>query len=154
MKYISENRLSDFDFHDGKFVLESLEDHHLTVNASFLNIHKTAEQNPFDTDMEIANARITFRDFCLQSYESVRPRNQDGTYDMPQVVLWADEARSCFSRQLEAGITVFDLGIFDGATYYLDALGQDPFFTVRFTFDSVVIEWDDYKKEAWYESLR
>ena len=35
---------------------------------------------------------------------------------------------------------------------YLDAFSKDPFFTICFTFKSVKIEWDEYKKEAWYIS--
>lgn len=156
MKYNSVNRLSDFEFHDAWFSLDSFVNNCLTVKALYLNIHKDAEQNPNETDMEIANALITFKEFKLQSYEHVCGRKQDenGNFysDDPQIVLHGEEAYICFLAQLKAGLTVFDLGTTDTSLHFIDAISKDPFFTVRFTFESVVIEWDDYKKEAWYTS--
>ena len=35
--------------------------------------------------------------------------------------------------------------------YERGALGMDPYFSVRFIFSDVEIEWDDYRKKAWYE---
>ncbi|MBQ3597649.1 MAG: hypothetical protein II987_00100 [Clostridia bacterium] len=156
MKYNSVNRLSDFEFHDAWFSLDTFENNCLTVKALCLNIHKDAEQNPYETDMEIANALITFKGFKLQSYEPIRGWKQDENgnrySDDPQIVLHGEEAYVCFLLQLKEGITVFDLGATDTSVHFIDAISKDPFFTVRFTFESVVIEWDDYKKEAWYTS--
>ena len=59
MKFISINRLCDFEFHDAEFTLLSV-DKDLSVKAEFLNIHKDAEQNPHKTDMEIEAAEIIF----------------------------------------------------------------------------------------------
>ncbi len=156
MKYLSVNKLSDFEFHDAEFTLNSFENNHLVVNAIYLNIHKEAEQNPHETDMEIAGARITFTEFKLQSYESGRAWKQDenGSFysDEPQILLVGDDASARFSEQINNGLTIFDLGTKDTATHFIDAMSSDPFFTACFTFESVVIEWDDYKKEAWYTS--
>ena len=156
MKYNSVNRLSDFEFHDAWFSLDTFENNCLTVKALCLNIHKDAEQNPYETDMEIANALITFKGFKLQSYEPIRGWKQDENgnlySDDPQIVLHGEEAYVCFLLQLKEGITVLDLGATDTSVHFIDAISKDPFFTVRFTFESVVIEWDDYKKEAWYTS--
>lgn len=158
MKYNSVNRLSDFEFHDAWFSLEAFENNCLTVKALYLNIHKDAEENPNETDMEIANALITFKGFKLQSYEPVRgwKRDENGNFysDDPKIVLYGEEAFICFLAQLKAGFTVFDLGTIDTSVHFIDAASKDPFFTVRFTFESVVIEWDDYKKEAWYTSKK
>ena len=46
----------------------------------------------------------------------------------------------------------FDLGVKEGITCFIDAMSKDPFFTICFTFKSVRVEWDEYKKEAWYTS--
>ncbi len=156
MKYHSVNKLSDFEFHDAKISLNSFDNNHLVVNANYLNIHKDAEQNPHETDMEIASARITFTEFKLQSYEPGRAWRQDEGgnfyFDEPQIVLFGDEASIRFQAQLKAGLTIFDLGIKESSMYFIDAISEDPFLTICFTFESVVIEWDDYKKEAWYTS--
>lgn len=153
MKYISNNRLFDFEFHDAVLTLESYIENRLIVHADFLNIHKDAEQNPFGTDMEITSARLSFEEFTIQSFELLRTWKQDENgqlyTDDPQIVYSGDEGKSCFIEQIRKGITVFDLGKKDEAVYYLDASSQ-PVFTVCFSFEDVLIEWDDYKKPAWY----
>ena len=68
MKYVSINRLSDFEFHDAEFIFDSFVNNNLSVKVSYLNIHKDTEQNPFDSDMEIESARITFEGFDIISY--------------------------------------------------------------------------------------
>ena len=65
LKYISNNRLFDFEFHDAVLTLESYIENRLIVHADFLNIHKDAEQNPFGTDMEITSARLSFEEFSI-----------------------------------------------------------------------------------------
>ena len=154
MRFVSLNRLSDFEFHDAEFTLDVFDDNLLRVKASYLNIRKNTEQNSHETDMEIASAFITFEGFNLLSYEPGRAWQQDENGEFystePQIILTDDSALSRFSEQLESGITILDLGIKEEFTYFIDALAKDPFFTVCFTFKSIRIEWDEYKKEAWY----
>ena len=91
MKYVSINRLSDFEFHDSKLVFVSFEDQCLVLKATHLNIHKGTEQNPHTSDMEIASARLTFEDFVIHSYEPGRAWKQDENgqvyTDEPKIVL-------------------------------------------------------------------
>lgn len=156
MKYTSVDKLSDFEFHDAEFALEAFDENRLTLKASYLNIHKDAEENDRDTDMEIANAFLTFEGFHLLSYEPGVAWQEDENGKLcptgPQIIFKDDCAYSRFSEQLEAGLTVFDFGIKEGNTYFMDAMSADPFFTVCFTFKSVRVEWDEYHKEAWYAS--
>ncbi len=158
MRFVSLNRLSDFEFHDAEFTLDVFNHNLLRVKAKHLNIHKNTEQNAHESDMEIASAFITFEGFNLLSYEPGRSWKQDENGEFystdPQIILTDDFAFSRFSAQLDSGITIFDLGIKEEFTYYIDALAKDPFFTVCFTFKSVRIEWDEYKKEAWYTSTK
>ena len=153
MKYISKNRLSDFEFHDVVLTFESFNDHRLIVQAAYLNIHKDAVHNPFETDMEIACARISFVNCTIKSYEPLRALKQDenGQFysDEPQIIYSSDEGKKHFIEQLKQGITVFDFGKKDETTFYLDVSLQ-LCFTVCFSFEDVLIEWDDYKKPAWY----
>ncbi len=153
LKYISNNRLFDFEFHDAVLTLESYIENRLIVHADFLNIHKDAEQNPFGTDMEITSARLSFENCTIKSYELLRALKQDENgqlySDEPQIIYSGDEGRKHFIEQLEKGITVFDFGKKDEETFYLD-ISSEPCFTVCFSFEDVLIEWDDYKKPAWY----
>lgn len=158
MKYISVDKLSDFEFHDAEFTLDFFANNCLRVKVDYLNIHKDAEQNPCETDMEIARAFITFEEFKLLSYEPGIAWRQEKNGEFfpaePQIVLYDDAAYSRFSEQLDAGLIIFDLGIKEGITYFIDAMSKDPFFTICFTFKSVRVEWDEYKKEAWYTSFK
>ena len=156
LKYVSINRLSDFEFHDAAFIFDSFENNNLSVKVSYLNIHKDTEQNPFDSDMEIESARITFEGFDIISYEPGRTwqKDENGQFysDEPQVILSGDDAQRCLFEQLKPGNNIFDFGINKGKTYYINASSEEPFFTVCFAFERVVIAWDGYKKEAWYTS--
>lgn len=156
MKFISINKLSDFEFHDAEFILEIFANNCLKVKVNHLNIHKDTEQNIHETDMEIANALITFEEFKLLSYEPgiawKQGKNGEFYTAEPQIVLYEEAAYSRLLEQLDAKLTIFDLGIKEKSTYFIDAISKDPFFTICFTFKSVRIEWDEYKKEAWYIS--
>ena len=156
MKYISFNKLSDFEFHDAEFALEIFDNKCLRVKAIYLNIHKDAEQNQHVTDMEINLAYITFEEFNLLSYEPgvARKQDEDGEFHPtePQIILTDEYARARFLEQLKNGLTIFDLGEKEPNTYFIDAMSKDPFFTVCFTFKNVSIEWDEYNKQAWYVS--
>jgi hypothetical protein len=153
MKYLSKNRLSDFEFHDAVLTLESFLSQRLIAQAAYLNIHKEAMQNPFETDMEIACARLSFEDCTIKSYELLRAlkQNENGQFypDETQIIYSGDEGKEHFIEQLKKGITVFDFGKKDDETFYLDVSSQ-PGFTVCFSFEDVLIEWNDYEKPAWY----
>ena len=156
MKYISVNKLSDFEFHDAEFALEVFDNKCLRVKANYLNIHKDADQNQYTTDMEISLAYITFEELNLLSYETgvAWKQNEHGEFYPvePQIILTDKYAHARFLEQLKNRITVFDLGEKDSNTYFIDAMSKDPFFTICFTFRNVSIEWNEYKKQAWYIS--
>ena len=156
MKYISVNKLSDFEFHDAVFALEVFDNKCLRVKANYLNIHKDAEQNQYTTDMEIRLAYITFEEFNLLSYEPGVAWEQDEHGELhptePQIILTDEYARARFLEQLKNGLTIFDLGEKEPNTYFIDAMSKDPFFTVCFNFKNASIEWDEYNKQAWYVS--
>ena len=155
-KYISVNKLSDFEFHDAEFALEIFDNKCLRVKAIYLNIHKDAEQNQHVTDMEINLAYITFEEFNLLSYEPRVAWKQDEHGEFhptePQIILTDEYARARFLEQLKNGLTIFDLGEKEPNTYFIDAMSKDPFFTVCFNFKNASIEWDEYNKQAWYVS--
>ena len=154
MRYISVNNLSDFEFHDSEFTLDLFEDKTLRVKADYLNIHKDTEYNTHGTDMEIDKAYITFEGFNLLSYERGREWKKGINGKLyskePQIILTDVPALSEFFRQLETKMVVLDFDIKEKPVYFIDACADEPFFVISFTFDNVIIEWDEYKKAAWY----
>lgn len=154
MQYSSTNRLQDFEFHDSEWSLISLEDDRLMVSVKYLNVHKDAAPNTLGADMEISNAHITFYGFELKEFEPSRTwkRDENGqSYtDDPLIIHTGAVARSMFENELKNSITVMGI-VLENDIYELGALGIDPYFSVRFLFSDVEIEWDDYRKKAWYE---
>ncbi|MBO5914155.1 MAG: hypothetical protein J6Q72_02305 [Clostridia bacterium] len=157
MQYSSTNRLQDFEFHDSELSFISWDDNRLIVSAKYLNVHKDAAPNNADADMEISEARITFSGFQIKEFEPSRTwktdENGKSYTDDPLIIHTGAIARSMFENELKSTITVMRI-VSENHIYELDALGIDPYFSVRFLFSDVEIEWDDYRKKAWYELHR
>lgn len=155
MKYRSINRIEDFEFHDAQLTLESYINDRLVVSVKYLNVHKGTEYNQSDFDMEIELAKIVFERFVVQSFEPCRTWKQDENgnlyTDEPRVVYEGKEASGYFRHEIEEGLTLYYLGKDENNIYSLDSCGEMPFFSGTFTCDSMVIEWENYRKKAWYE---
>ena len=154
MKYCVENDLSIFEFHDSEFSFVSFDGKDLVVSASMVNIHKDTPQNPSDYDMEIASAQITFKNFNSATYEPGRAwkTGEDGkSYPVgPQVIFREKDAIDRILEELQNEITVYHFEKEDRG-YSIGGCGIEPYFTMEFDFDNVVVCWDEYKKKAWYE---
>lgn len=139
------NRLGDFDFHDAEMRLKSYDGNTLVISVKNLNIHKNTPQNGSDSDMELAETVMTFSGVSTLSYE---------TDDDPAVILTGDQAASRFLKELKAGLFVFSLEEETPRQIVMDGCGDSPYFAARFAYDSVRVEWDAYRKKAWYELHR
>ena len=155
MNYESVNSLSDFEFHDARFSFISFENGTLTISAKYLNIHKGTAQNSSDKDMEIDLATLKFDGFSLIEYEPGRTWKQDENgklhTDEPLVIYTGSQAEDLFLKDLRFQTTVLDFGMLENMRYYLDGIGENPFFTARFSFDKCTVYWDSLRKESWYE---
>ena len=155
MKFTSTNIFSDFEFHDAYIKLETIENNVLTISVQYLNIHKNTGQNPNDTDMEIEIAQIIFNNFQVKTFEPGRAWKQDdnGKFytDEPQVIFDGETAKEKAINELRRGATVYEFGTLENGNYYFDGAGDEPWFQMQFLFDSATIEWDDFRKPAWYE---
>lgn len=158
MKYSSANQLHHFEFHDSEWTLDCLTEKTLIVNIRHLNIHKGTAQNNTDSDMEIDIAKLTFRGFHVQTFEPGRTWKVDSSGESytvePQIILEGEEAHNKLMNELQHGLTVFHFDKEDYNVCRIDACGNSPFFTAQFVFDSVTVEWDSYRKKAWYELHR
>ncbi len=157
MKFCVENDLSLFEFHDSDFSFVSFDGKDLVVSVSMLNIHKDAPQNPYDYDMEIDSAQIVFRNFHSATYEPGRAwkTGEDGQ-SCPvgeRVIFSGQEAIDRIIEELQNKIAVYHFER-EECGYSIGGFGIEPYFTIEFTFDSVVVCWDEYKKKAWYELHR
>lgn len=157
MKYRSSKILDDFEFHDAEFTFEGFDNRNLVVTARYLNIHKSAEQNPYSKDMEIDLARITFQGIHFRSIKLGGARKQDepgGLWtEEPQVIYEGKTAEEKILSNLRSGIKVLEFGVLDNGNCYFDGIVYEPWlwFQAQFSFESALIEWDAYRKPAWYE---
>ena len=150
MKYISKDRLGDFEFHDSEWSFVSWKNGDLTVKIKALNIHKDAEQNCTGKDMEIKEAIVTFigvKDFIYELPRTWKNDENGNSYsDDPLVVYEGDEGVEKFANELPA--TVMFLDKTDGG-YEFGGIGNG-WLSAKFTFDGVTVEWDEYEGTAWY----
>lgn len=158
MRYISKDRLCDFEFHDSEWSFVSWEDGDLTVRISMLNIHKDTEQNDTGKDMEIKEAIMTFIGVKSFTYELPRTwhndENGNSVTDDPLVVYEGGEAVERFINEIKANhyVTVMYFDEKDGA-YEFGGVANG-WISVTFAFDSVRVEWDGYSGKAWYWGTR
>ncbi len=146
MKYTFTDRLSDFEFHDSEFTLISFENGNLAVEVIYLNVHKDAIGDEFDSDMEIKRAVMTFEDFRVIDFERWRPITQ------PRIVYEGAEADAEFIKALKETIDVSlikekrENGIcfIEIDTYTMGG------FSANISCKSIRIEWNDFSKKAWY----
>lgn len=82
MRYSSEN-FSDFEFHDTELYLKDCENSNLRLTARYLNIHKEAEQNPHNCDMETDCAEILFENADIRLFETMEAIHTDATAAWP-----------------------------------------------------------------------
>lgn len=160
MKYSLENCLSDFEFHDSEWSFNSYEYNNLSVTAKHLNIHNGIKENPYDYDMEIKSAVITFKNIEFHSFEPMRAYDVDeyGNLhtDEPRIVYGGDKSRERLIEVLNSGITIngFETQQKNGRTIFdFSTAGKVNFFAL-ISFDSCIIEWDEYSQKAWYELHR
>ena len=157
MKFCVKNDLSIFEFHDSEFSFVSYDGTDLVVSAAMVNIHKDTPQNTSDHDLEITSAQITFKNFHSPTYEPGRvwKMGEDGkSYPVgPQVIFREKDAIDRILEELQNEITVFHFEKEDHG-YSIGGCGIEPYFTMEFDFDHVIVCWDEYKEKAWYELYR
>lgn len=160
MKYRAKDQLDLFELHDCEFSLVIFDGKDLVVSAKHLNIHNDAKENPFDCDMEIASANISFQNIHILSFEPMRAYQVDDDEnwhtDEPQTVFTGSDAEENFINELKNGFFIngFDFREFGGHTTVEISTSSSKRFFAIFIFSDVMIEWDEYCGRAWYEKHR
>ena len=154
MRFRSNNRLQDFEFHDSVWTLADRGSASFAFDVKELNLHQDAPQNPESCDMEIENVRVSFIGFHLAVYEPGVPWTTDSSGEPrpaePQKTYSGDEAIELFLREAKHGIWVYALKQTDSREWVLSGCGEEPYFEAGFSFDQVTIGWDAFRRPAWY----
>ena len=162
MTFRSVNRPNDFEFHDVVLSLIRFEGDTLILSARYLNIHKGTEQNASDADLEIESAICTFMGFQVHTYEVIRPLTQDANgvwhQDKPFPRLEGKAAADKLIEALKNSLSVHYFERTAESLYYMEGDmeggGTDSFFTATFSIARFVVEWENYRQKAWYESFK
>lgn len=157
MKYRVENKLDLFEFHDVEFSFVEYDNSTLILSAKYLNIHKNVTENPHNYDMEIDFAEFVFSGFDVISFEPMRAYriDDDGNAytDEPQIIYDGKKAQTAFLKEIKKGITIncIDIRKKGNKTYIEISTCAQTCFFATFAFDEVVVQWEQYRKKAWYE---
>lgn len=150
------DRLELFEFHDAVFELDHMDGETITVYAGGVNINQYAKQNPKEYDLEIRRAHITFRGVSDCTYTPGRTWMLDergnSVPEGPEIVYRGAEALERIADELRAGIDVFSHSLVDEDGYRIEGMGLEPYFVIRFRARDAVVEWDGYRRPAWYAS--
>ena len=154
MRYRSINSLRDFEFHDAVWTLVSHRDSSLAGDVKYLNIHQDAGQNPFDCDMEIENARITLTGFRAIVHkqvflEVIDPSGVRHSAD-PPILSEGQQVLEALLNEMKDNMTFYSLCETGDEQWIIEGCGESLFFEAHIAFESVSVEWDTYRRPAWY----
>lgn len=161
-KYVAKDQLEIFEFHDSEFKLLRYEKStgELVVSVKHLNIHDDTEQNQSDHHLEIKDAVIhffNFRNLTIDTEDGYQ-KNENGDLIPIEEPTYTsnDEALSFLLEQLSDNcfFSVFELTKTDDGSYYMPVSTMTNGFNARFSFDGIIIAWDEYEGWAWYEEYR
>ena len=154
MRYRSVDSLRDFEFHDAKWMLVSHGDGSLVGDVKYLNIHQDAEQNTADCDMEIENARITLTGFRAIVHKQVFMEciDRSGVRHPadPPIISEGQQAFEALMNEMKDKMTFYSLCDTGDGKWLIEGCGESLFFEAQIAFESVSIEWDAYRRPAWY----
>ena len=160
MNHIIKNDLDVFSFHDAELRLKNYDQKTLVVNVSHLNISKESKENPFEYDIEIKSAVMTFDEIEINYLEPMvgYKIDENGNYytDKEKVIYKSEEARNRLLDALKKGVDINCIDVTHKSVrtaIEMSTCGNEMFF-VGFSFADVTVEWDEYLKKAWYELHR
>ena len=143
MRYRSVNCLQDFEFHDSFWSLAGHDASSYIFDARALNLHQTAPQNPEDCDMEIESSRVTFSGCQIAGFRAFKeetPKNFTGEKSLIR-----------FLREANHGMWVKGFNEIDHDQWLLASCGdKEIYYEVTLRFEDVVVEWDAFRRPAWY----
>ncbi len=157
MNYIFKDRLSDFEFHDSLWRLISFDAGVMKFKVKFLNVHKEALKKYFEKDMEIREAYMTITGVSVITFEEGEKWKQNGDGNLDRVkepnIHTEEAAETFFISEFKDGAVVLEFNS-EGTSITVSAAGNEPFFISHFTYESVKIEWDEFRGDAWYERMK
>lgn len=158
MRYISKNQTGDFEFHDTSIISSLREKEALVLKTMYLCIHKNSANNPFNLDMELSLAKITFQDFKIESYKELGYTKYDPNTKtetkITDIFLYGTEAEEKFNTILEntkeKGLR-FNCFEKNDSLYFLEIIYPQGVFSAECIASNILVEWEEFVKPAWYE---
>ena len=154
--YRSENCPLDFSYHDSEWKLIVAADGEATLGVKRLNLCADAPQNPFDTDMELKDARVFLRGFraVRDTYYDLVPESGSAELRTESGELTGAEAEARLWADAQFGLCLKSLEPLGENRFALAGTGEVQFFEAEVCCDALAVEWEDYVGPAWYEKRR
>jgi len=139
-----------------------MDENRYSVCVKDLNLHQSAPENPYEQDMGIANAIITFWGYRVKSVEKLASRTLDYNGNLidetPAVLLCENDAEQYFFDELKQGIYLNGLSFsMHNHDLHIEIETTGPrleAFSAILDVQRVTVEWDDYTSPAWYEKRK
>lgn len=154
-KFITENRLDTFEYHDAYLNKLSIDDNKMIWEVQFINVKTTNKNNTYPVDMCIKEAIIEFEEFKIDKMERMGWRSFDDknnvTHQEPNYIYQPEE----YETQL-LEITPQDKFIIIEANHSERNDGTFKSFfwvellMIEITYKRALIKWNDYIEKAWY----
>jgi hypothetical protein len=159
MKYISENELDSFNFHDAVIKNISINETIMSWVINQLNVSISNSQNNCECDMEANELTLVFKDFEITYMKSLGYENynengnlleeiQDNDIDCPEYINILNEFSESHGRIQGADSNCLKAG--NPFSYSFDVDLATIIYRVDISFKSVLTIWDDYTGKAWY----
>ena len=152
MKYIFENKLDEFDFHDSFVKIKDRNGRGISLYIDNMMIRRNSELNiDRDYDMELIRAVITIKNVTLLNINSdkLTGKYENGVYEGI-----TDEGKKAVSKEdflsiLIKGVTVTDV-VAEQKTVWIHFDPEDSRvgFSVNLSYDNITIEWDSSSEIA------
>ena len=117
-------------------------------------IHKNTEQNPSNCDMELQLARITFFGCEIINFEPGVPWITDASGKSypaePLITYTGHEAKEMLLHELNCTTCIYAFRKSDCERWRMAGCGDEPYFEAQISFDTVTVEWDEFRRPAWY----
>ena len=162
MRYTSIDELEHFEFHDAELQSLALEESDMVWVAKNVNVTTANSQNDHPTDMCIKNASLLFESAKIESIVfceyTIHDANGVLIEHVKPLKASPDEFNAILRESLDSYCFIRDRYTKDElasdrrkytTTFTID--GGAGVYDLTFSYDRVIVSWDELDGKAWYE---
>ena len=143
-KYLSENELDTFSFHDCFINDILIIDNDVRWLMEHIDVKENNKCNTFPSDMQVNDAVITFKHCGYKNgrkqFSTISDKKDEylKSNSLENINNIIKNCRMSYGESIKMGIAFFEI------------IQADYLFTFKVKYDSVIVEWNEFNKSAWY----